>query len=860
MTVPPTGPSPALQSALEHYERAQFSRAESICNQILAVEGRNADALHILGLISHRHGRADAAVAFMRQAVECAPGRPDLHRNLGLALRGAGRIEDSVAHYQRAAQLSTGDSNAQRELRAALGHAVQVGAERQRQGHLRGAQRIYQSVLDADPDHSDALHLLGLVRSQTGDDVAALELIGRAIQLRPKVSFYHANQALLYERAGRQADALRHYEQAWRLNPDSPDARAEFAAALKRAGRQYEAIVAWEGAWAEHPDNDALYMALWGAYQELFLEHLPAQPPVDSYIGAVARANSARRDGETDAAERLYREALALRPAAPFARSQLACLLAAGSRYREADECFRLLAQSFRYPNEVIRLDPAFVDALADGRGDPRYPQLQGAPGKTDKSLVVFIAGDTRYFRMFAYGLINSIVRNSRLDCLIHVHVVNPDEFIAGEIQFMRDELGCPDLAYTFERAEFPEGQEEERRDGTYSVRTYFACSRFLQAPRLLEHYARPLLMLDMDVLVVKDLRAALGAAGSSDVGIVHLPPNKQRVWDQIYATLVYVRPTARARIFFARLADYVWHYLIGGRFFWGLDQIAWYSVAAATAERPDALRIHPYSARMVQGRPFFSKQQAAPEYGEDACIWTITASVARNQDKLELPEYRRYLPRIKFVYGWFVPGADRVVERVLKDAPAHNGRRLWEADLQRACFERLQQGRRALDIGAHIGMWSWVLAEHFDRVDAFEPHPVLQECWRRNVARANVVLHGVALGNEGKRMRLEFDTYNTGMTHLVERGEGDDTEVRCLDDFGLDDVDFIKLDAEGYEYFILQGGARTLARNKPLVLLEQTFWNERYGVGSEAAIRYLEGLGARVLLQFGDSNYLMGW
>src|SRR4029079_15100407 len=99
--------------------------------------------------------------------------------------------------------------------------------------------------------------------------------------------------------------------------------------------------------------------------------------------------------------------------------------------------------------------------------------------------------------------------------------VVNPDEFIADEMEFLRRELSCPDLAYTFERVAFPEGAERERADGTYSVRTYLSCSRFLQLPRPLDHYARPILMLDLDVLVVKDLRPALAAAAGSDLGVI---------------------------------------------------------------------------------------------------------------------------------------------------------------------------------------------------------------------------------------------------------------------------------------------------------------------------------------------------
>ena len=74
-------------------------------------------------------------------------------------------------------------------------------------------------------------------------------------------------------------------------------------------------------------------------------------------------------------------------------------------------------------------------------------------------------------------------------------------------------------------------------------------------------------------------------------------------------------------------------------------------------------------------------------------------------------------------------------------------------------------------------------------------------------MARENAALHAVALRNARKRMRLAFTSTNTGMTRFMEDGDGDGegiaVDVRCLDEFELYEVDFIRLGAEGYEYFI---------------------------------------------------------
>lgn len=47
------------------------------------------------------------------------------------------------------------------------------------------------------------------------------------------------------------------------------------------------------------------------------------------------------------------------------------------------------------------------------------------------------------------------------------------------------------------------------------------------------------------------------------------------------------------------------------------------------------------------------------------------------------------------------------------------------------------------------------------------------------------------------------------------------DVQVKRLDDFGIADVDFIKIDVEGHELEVLKGGAATIERYRPVLLME---------------------------------------
>ncbi|MFM8846147.1 MAG: tetratricopeptide repeat protein, partial [Gammaproteobacteria bacterium] len=60
-----------------------------------------------------------------------------------------------------------------------------------RKGRLREAARIYQKILQAQPNELNSLHLLGAIRLAEGDAEAARALIGRALELKPDYTEAH---------------------------------------------------------------------------------------------------------------------------------------------------------------------------------------------------------------------------------------------------------------------------------------------------------------------------------------------------------------------------------------------------------------------------------------------------------------------------------------------------------------------------------------------------------------------------------------------------------------------------------------------------------------------------------------------
>lgn len=212
----------------------------------------------------------------------------------------------------------------------------------------------------------------------------------------------------------------------------------------------------------------------------------------------------------------------------------------------------------------------------------------------------------------------------------------------------------------------------------------------------------------------------------------------------------------------------------------------------------------------------------------------------------------------LKTAHGWTLPASDTHFEQFLAGSFVDGGRRVYQAEHRMRSSALCRRRRVALDVGAHVGMWSYYLAATFREVHAFEPSPLLAACFRRNVRAPNTNLHEVALGRAAGRAELRLVPDNTGATHIA-TGEAGGIEVRRLDDYAFPVVDLLKVDVEGFELFVFEGARETLLRCKPVVIFEQKGFAERFGGGETDAADYLRSLGA-VQLDAVGKDLIYGW
>lgn len=178
-------------------------------------------------------------------------------------------------------------------------------------GRLPEAEQAYRRILEENPWHPDALHLLGVVAHQSQRHELAVQYIGQAIVGNATIPVYHNNLGEAYRALGRVSEARGCYEQALELDPACALAHFHLGLLSYELGQPAEAQHHYERAAALEPDHALTHNNL---------------------------GNALRAQGEQAESVTAYEKALACDPNYGLARLNLCDTLIALARLDEAIE------------------------------------------------------------------------------------------------------------------------------------------------------------------------------------------------------------------------------------------------------------------------------------------------------------------------------------------------------------------------------------------------------------------------------------------------------------------------------------------------------------------------------------------
>jgi tetratricopeptide (TPR) repeat protein len=149
-----------------------------------------------------------------------------------------------------------------------IAQAFDIAAQHHQAGRLPQAEQLYRQILQADPQHVGALHLLGVLAHQVGRCDLAIEYISQALRLKPDNAEAHSNLGVALAAQGKLTEAVASYQQALRLKPDYAEAYNNLANAFRQQGKLMEAVVGYQQALRLKPDYAEAHNNLANAFRQ----------------------------------------------------------------------------------------------------------------------------------------------------------------------------------------------------------------------------------------------------------------------------------------------------------------------------------------------------------------------------------------------------------------------------------------------------------------------------------------------------------------------------------------------------------------------------------------------------------------
>lgn len=184
--------------------------------------------------------------------------------------------------------------------------------------------------------------------------------------------------------------------------------------------------------------------------------------------------------------------------------------------------------------------------------------------------------------------------------------------------------------------------------------------------------------------------------------------------------------------------------------------------------------------------------------------------------------------------------GKDRTIAGISAEDPYFSGLHDdYEWPFKHFCRRYIREGYNCVDIGANIGLMSMYISEFCrpGRVVSAEPNRRVFSALQRNLATNgahNVTPFNVALNERDGDIRFQE---NSAYGRVDERGDAvieGVTFSTLLQRAGLDRVDFVKIDVEGFEPVVLRSALDQLRIHKPLIFMEFNTWALLSGTRTE--------------------------
>jgi tetratricopeptide (TPR) repeat protein len=218
------------------FGRGQYEEAIMYLSRAVQMKPDNADAHSHLGTVFIAKGMLTEAMDVLSEAIRIDPSHADAHYNFGVAMFQMGKLDEAIKYWSKTVLLKPKDPDAHYNLALVM----------LRRENFAKAIEYLLKVVHSKPDHAEAHHRLGLAFVRQGNIEKATAHLSEAVRLDPNNGDIHYNLAIALAVQGKSDETMRHYSKAVLLDPGidtSPMLHEFLAANYAKAGKFREAVL-----------------------------------------------------------------------------------------------------------------------------------------------------------------------------------------------------------------------------------------------------------------------------------------------------------------------------------------------------------------------------------------------------------------------------------------------------------------------------------------------------------------------------------------------------------------------------------------------------------------------------------------
>lgn len=295
-----------LQQAITHHQQGRLQIAEDAYAQVLQINPRQFDALHLIGLIAKQRGDHETALNFFAKAIQVDARQAKVHCNLGATLQELGKSKEALACYELAISLQADYPMAWNNRGNCLRHLdrheealesftkameLQIAypeAYLNRAICLQDMNEHEQALLDLEdalrlrPHYPAAQFARGFSLQQLRHyelALAAYELAFDTSSLPKQQASVMCNQGMILAKLKRNQEALATFQRAIEIRPDFGNAYLQLGHLYRSTHQQPAAVQAYQSA-LQYLSDQALREQVRYLLASLGQETMPSAAPI----------------------------------------------------------------------------------------------------------------------------------------------------------------------------------------------------------------------------------------------------------------------------------------------------------------------------------------------------------------------------------------------------------------------------------------------------------------------------------------------------------------------------------------------------------------------------------------------------